>query len=353
MQIIKGLSEKFDFINPVVTIGNFDGVHIGHQKILQRVIKISKQFGGTPVAITFEPHPVRVLTPERDLKMLMTLDDKIKLLSQFGLKALIIIPFDRQFSLTEPETFIKDILVDKIGVKWLIVGHNFSFGKRKKGNTNLLRHKAKKYSFGFSVVRYAMERGYIVSSSRIRNLIEKGKVFEASEMLDRAYHVRGVVIKGTGRGAAVLNIPTANIKPVNEILPKEGVYAVRVSFANSETGLQSSEVISNSSQFIIPPNVFEGAANIGKNPTFGDIENVILEVHILNFSQNLLGKELLIHFVDRIRDERKFSSVVELQKHIVADINLAKKILNRKKPRLFLSDLYSLQYKSISAFSQV
>lgn len=335
MQIINGLKEKFDFVNPVVTIGNFDGVHIGHQKILKRVIQISRQIGGTPMAITFEPHPARILAPERDIKMLTTAYDKLRLLSNSGLKALITIPFDKEFSLTEPESFIKDILVDKLGIKWLIVGHNFSFGKRKKGNTNLLRQKAKKYGFGFSVVRYAVIHGSIVSSSKIRSLIQKGRVYEASEMLDRAYHTRAVVVKGTGRGTAILNIPTANINCFNEVLPKEGVYAVRVSIGNGQEAIGDK---GHNTHCLSPIayDVFDGAANIGKNPTFGDIENVSMEVHLINFSQNIVGKEILIHFIDRIRDEKKFSSVQELRKHIIEDISSVKKILHRNYPHLFL-----------------
>lgn len=317
MQIIRGLEEKIELKNPVITIGNFDGVHIGHQRILDKVVLISKQISGTPMAITFEPHPMKVLAPERALKMLVTFEDKVRLLSQSGLQALMIIPFDKEFSQTEPESFIKNILVDKLGIKWLIVGHNFSFGKRKKGNTNLLRQKARKYGFGFSVVRHAIIKGNIVSSSKIRSLIQKGNVDEASEMLGRYYHVKGIVVKGTGRGAEVLNIPTANINCYNEILPKDGVYAVRVTFASSEDNLNTA--------------VFLGAANIGKNPTFGDIENVILEVHLIDFKQDILGKELIIHFIDRIRDEKRFSTVEQLRRHIDEDINMARKILRRKR----------------------
>ncbi len=338
MQIIKGLKDKFDFPNPVVTIGNFDGIHIGHHKILSKVIQVSKQIGGTPVAISFEPHPVRVLAPERGLRMLTAPDDKVAILSKAGLSALIIIPFDKEFSLTEPDTFIKDILIEKFGIKWLIVGHSFSFGKRKKGNTNLLRQRARKYGFGFSVVRYAKVKGNIVSSSRVRSLIQRGRVSEASEMLGRAYHVKGNVIKGTGRGTAILNIPTANIYTVNEILPKEGVYAVRVSISGLGHSYDALSEGQNPAQIITCKNIYDGAANIGKNPTFGDIENVSLEVHILDFDKNLLGREVAVHFIERIRDEKRFSGVIDLRRHIIEDIGKAKKILLRKKPALFLPE---------------
>ncbi len=336
MLILNGLEDNFVFDNPVVTIGNFDGVHIGHQKICKKVVMTAKQVGGTSICISFDPHPVRVLSPERGLKMLTQLDDKAKLLSELGLKALIIIPFDKKFSQTEPEDFIKKILIEKLGIKWLVVGHNFSFGKRKKGNTNLLRQKAKKYGFGFSVVRYAKIEGSIVSSSRLRGALQRGRVFEASAMLGRAYHVKGIVIKGTGRGSTILNIPTANIQSNNEIIPKDGVYAVRVTLCSQMNNLESSpqnEVVGK----IMPKcKIYEGAANIGNNPTFGDIYNTSLEVHIFDFNRNLIGKELLVHFIERIRDEKKYPDIETLQRQIEEDIQTAKKILKKRKPPLFL-----------------
>ncbi len=335
MQIIKGLDTTFNFQNPVVTIGNFDGVHIGHQKIFQKIAAVAKQIAGTSVAISFNPHPVKVLTPERGLKMITTLDDKAELLSQSGLNALIIIPFDKKFSQIEPDSFIKDILIDRIGIKWLIVGHNFCFGKKKKGNIKLLRQKAGKYGFGFSVVRYAKKEGKIVSSSKIRSLIQRGNVAEAAKMLGRAYHIKGRVIKGTGRGSAILNIPTANIKPANEILPKEGVYAVKVSFCSTSKYLNTKNETLHPDKNSIKYEVFNGAANIGTNPTFGDITNISLEVHLLDFEKNLLDKELCIHFIQRIRDEKRFSTIKELQKQITEDIEKARQIFRMKSPKIF------------------
>lgn len=333
MIIINGLEGNFDFINPVATIGNFDGVHIGHQKIFKKVISIAKQIGGTPIAISFNPHPVRVLTPDKGLRMLTQLDDKADILFDLGLKALIIIPFDKNFSQTEPEDFVKKVLVEKLGIKWLVVGHNFSFGKRKKGNTKLLRQKAKKYGFGFSVVRYAKIAGNIVSSSKVRNLLQRGKVLEASNMLGRAYHVKGTVIKGTGRGSSILKVPTANIMSQNEIIPKDGVYAVRLTI-DSEINNKSSEIQYDSA--VIPKcKIYEGAANIGNNPTFGDIYSTSLEVYIFNFNSNLLGKEVWVHFIERIRDEKKYLNIEALKCQIEDDIKIAKKILKRRKPPLF------------------
>jgi riboflavin kinase/FMN adenylyltransferase len=313
MRIIRDL-QKFDYPNPVATIGNFDGVHIGHQKIFSRVIEKAKEINGAPIAITFDPHPVRALAPERGLKMITSFEDKVRLMSEHGIKAVICIGFSREFAKTDPEDFIKNILIGSLGVKWVIVGHNYAFGKGKKGTPALLRRRGKKYDFGISVVRYATVYDDIVSSSRIRSLLFRGRVCEASKMLGRAYHIEGAVVKGAGRGTPLLHTPTANIEPVNEIVPKEGVYAVRASLDN---------------------HIYDGVANIGSNPTFGN-PAVSCEVHIFGFHKDILGRKLRLHFLDRIRDEKKFSGVPDLQEQIKKDIEKAKEILAKRKDRLLL-----------------
>ncbi|MCX8031531.1 MAG: bifunctional riboflavin kinase/FAD synthetase [Thermodesulfovibrionales bacterium] len=331
MKIISNLDESFELTRPVATIGNFDGVHIGHRKIFQRAILKAKEINGTPIAISFDPHPVKVLTPERGLKMLTLLDDKVKLLSALGLKALIVIPFDRKFSQTEPDDFIKNILIDKLQIKWLVVGHNFSFGKRKKGNTMLLRRRAKKYGFGFTVVRYAKINSNIVSSSRLRTLIQRGKVSEASVLLGRAYHIKGTVVKGSGRGTTLLNVPTANLQTMNEIIPKDGVYAVRVSLKDCHINEKNLVNVNDKYQWL----ELEGVLNIGNNPTFGDIFDKRIEVHLFDFDKNIVGKELYLHFIERIRDEKRYSNIDALKEQIERDIGIARKILKSKKPPLF------------------
>lgn len=314
MEIIRELNNKLDYPNPVVTIGNFDGVHIGHQKIFKKVVEKAKEINGTPIAITFDPHPIRILAPERGLKILTTFEDKVRLISGNGIKVLICISFSKEFAKTDPDDFVKDILIDKIGAKWVIVGHNYAFGKGKKGTTALLRNRGRRYGFGVSVVRYAKVYDDIVSSSRVRSLLLRGRVCEASKMLGRAYHIEGTVIRGAGRGKSLLHTPTANITTPNELVPKEGVYAVRVSIAYE---------------------IYDGVANIGKNPTFGDVP-MSYEVHIFDFNKNLLGERIKIHFIDRIRDEKKFSGISELQEHIKKDIEKAKQILSKRNDPLYL-----------------
>ena len=317
MKIIREIKDKLDYPNPVVTIGNFDGVHIGHQKIFRSVVEKAREINGTPIAITFNPHPVRVLAPERGLKIITTPEDKTRLIADMGIKVLICIPFDREFARTDPDDFIKDILVDRLGVKYVIVGHSYSFGKGKKGTTALLRRRGSKYGFKATVVRYAKVYDDVVSSSRVRSLVLRGRVCEASRMLGRAYHFEGSVVKGAGRGASLLHTPTANISTSNELIPKEGVYAVKVSFPDS------------------PSSVFDGVANIGKNPTFGDVP-MSYEVHIFDFNKDLVGQRIKVHFIDRVRDEKKFSGIHELEDQIHKDIEKTKLILSKRSDPLFI-----------------
>ncbi len=324
MDIIEELNRP-NYPNPVVTIGNFDGVHLGHQKIFKRVVEKAEEIKGTPIAITFQPHPVRVISPERGLKMITNYEDKIGLISQTGIKVLICINFSKEFAHTNPDDFIKNVLVDKLGIKWIVVGHNYAFGKGKKGTPALLRRRGKKYGFGLNVVRYAKVYGDIVSSSRIRSLILRGRVCEASRMLGRAYHIDGNVIKGTGRGSTILNIPTANISALNELIPKEGVYAVRVSFKEQKT---------NKGEDILPV-VYDGVMNIGKNPTFGDV-SMSYEVHIFDFDKNILGERIRIHFIDRIREEKRFSNISMLEDNIRKDMEKAREILYKRRDLLYL-----------------
>jgi riboflavin kinase/FMN adenylyltransferase len=211
-----------------------------------------------------------------------------------------------------PDEFIDEVLVRKMQVKEIIVGTNYAFGKQKKGDIDLLRRRGEKYGFQVKAVRNVTVHGNIVSSSSIRSLLVRGAVEEVSKYLGRAYSIEGVVIPGKGRGKTLLNIPTANITTPVEIAPKEGVYAVRV-------GLKG--------------NVHNGVANIGRNPTFGKQE-VSYEVHLLNFSGNLLGEHLRMFFIDRIRGERTFPDVNSLIKQIRDDIEYAREILKTKNPPL-------------------
>jgi len=297
----------------VLTIGNFDGVHIGHQKILQSVRERARTIGGTAMAVTFDPHPAKIVTPEKGVRVLTSFQEKMRLMELYGVEVTLCIRFDKEFSAIKPDEFVRDVIAGRIGARGVIVGHSYSFGKGKKGTTELLRRRSRQYGYIFRVIRSARLFGDVVSSSRIRSLLGRGRVSEASWLLGRPYMMEGTVIKGTGRGERILNIPTANICTLNELVPKEGVYAVKAEFEGK---------------------ILDGAANLGKNPTFGE-NKVSYEVHILDFSENVLHKKLKVHFVDRIRDERSFPDVSALREEIKKDIEHARAILTgRKYPTL-------------------
>lgn len=310
MKIIKGIENIPENLeDPVVTIGNFDGVHIGHQKIFRVVTEHAESRKGTSVAITFDPHPVRVLAPERGVKMLTPFDEKARLISRMGIQVLLCIDFNSEFSDLKPDEFIQYVLIDRLSAVHVIVGHNYRFGKGKRGTTDLLRRRGKRRGFNVNIVRNVRRYDTVVSSSRIRSLLLRGRVCEASTLLGRTYHIEGNVISGAGRGARVLDTPTANLSTPNELVPKEGVYVVKVSFDGK---------------------IFDGVANIGMNPTFGN-DALSYEVHLFGYSGDLIGKHLKIHFVDRLRNERTFDSPQTLKLQIAKDIETAKFILGKHK----------------------
>jgi riboflavin kinase/FMN adenylyltransferase len=310
MVIIKGLENLRErYRDVILTIGNFDGVHIGHQKIFRSVVARAKAMGGTALAVTFDPHPLKVITPERGVRILTPFPEKARLMELFGIEVLLCIRFNREIANTKPDDFIRDVIVDKIGAKEVIVGHNYAFGKGKKGSTALLRRRGRRFGFAFRVIRHARLYDEVVSSSRIRSLLARGRVCESSWLLGRPYMTEGRVVRGAGRGGKLLNIPTANIESPYELVPKEGVYAVKVRLGGR---------------------VFDGAANIGRNPTFGE-HPMSYELHLFDFSENILGKELRIYFVDRLRDEKKFADIKTLHDQIVRDIERAKDVLRTKR----------------------
>lgn len=314
MIIVRGLENlKEKYRDVVLTIGNFDGVHIGHQKILRNVSARARAIGGTAMAITFDPHPAKIVTPEKGVRVLTPFQEKVRLMGFHGIEVVLCIHFDREFSAIKPDEFIQGVIVSRIGAREVIVGHNYSFGKGKKGTTGLLRSRSRKYGFIFRVIRSARLYGDVVSSSRVRSLLSRGRVCEASWLLGRPYMMEGVVVRGTGRGGRLLHIPTANISTLNELVPKEGVYAVKVDLSGK---------------------ILDGAANLGKNPTFGE-NRVSYEVHILDFSEDVLHKKLKVHFIDRIRDEKAFPDVDILREQITRDTERAREILKTKKyPKL-------------------
>ena len=310
MRLIENLNElDAPFKNAVVTIGNFDGVHKGHQALLARTIEMAKQLDGTSVAMTFEPHPLRALGISSP-PLITRHDQKIELIEQTGIDVLICLPFDKAFSEISAHDFIEKILVNAIGTKGMVVGADYSFGKGREGNIGLLQSEGGRLGFETVVSHWISNDGADrerISSTRIREIVMEGRVEEAMKFLGRHYQIRGKVIKGRQRGGRQLGFPTANIKLHDELCPKLGVYAVTVETIHGK---------------------FQGVANIGFSPTFGD-QLFTIEVHILDFSQDLYDSRIRVNMVARLRDEKKFSSLDELSEQIRLDIQTAKEILEQ------------------------
>jgi riboflavin kinase/FMN adenylyltransferase len=290
----------------VVTIGNFDGVHLGHRAILDLVRQRARELGGQAVVVTFNPHPVKVLRPEVNLPLLTTQDQKLKLLADAGLDAVVVLPFSLKFAALPAREFVRQYFCERLRAREVVVGHDYCFGRGREGNIDLLREMGAVHGFTVQVVWGVEVQGAVVSSSLIRAMLRLGKVKEAGQLLGRPYVVTGQVVQGKGRGAKLLGVPTANILTPNELLPASGIYAVRVSRCDA----------------ILP-----GVANIGTCPTFDNSE-LSLEVHLLDFSGDLYGEPLEVQFVARLREEQRFPSLEALAAQIHADIAVARQVLS-------------------------
>ena len=296
------------FKNAVITIGNFDGVHIGHQALFHEVIEKADALDGTSIAMTFDPHPIRVLQKNNNPPLITLLEQKTELIERSGMEVLICIPFTKQFASLTAEDFIKSLLVDKIGMKAIIVGGDYTFGKNREGNLAVLNSFASQWGYEVIVadwIKAAQNVSDRISSTKIRELVMTGNIEPASKMLGRHYQIRGRVVKGRDRGGKLLGIPTANINLQDELCPKTGIYAVTVEYNHQ---------------------IYRGVANIGYSPTFDDNEFTV-EVHLLDFAENIYNEKIRVNFIERIRDEKKFADISELKQQINQDIKAADKIL--------------------------
>jgi riboflavin kinase/FMN adenylyltransferase len=311
MQIVNDLNTiTKPFKNAVVTTGNFDGVHLGHQALFHEVIERADAINGTSVAITFNPHPIRVLKQNGHPPLITLVDQKTELIGSTGVDVLLIVPFTVEFADLSAGEFVEDILVKKIGMKVIVVGSDYSFGKNREGNLDLLKKMSRE--MGFEVVVTDWIHGTDanisrISSTRIRKLVMAGDMARARKHLGRYYQIRGRVARGRNRGGRLLGFPTANINLQDELSPKTGVYAVTV---------ECKEM------------TFKGVANIGYSPTFDDYIFTV-EVHILDFEDNIYGKDIRVNFIHRLRDEKKFSGIEELSEQINKDILKARRILEK------------------------
>ena len=307
MRVIRNLSAVPEELqNGVMTIGNFDGVHLAHQAIIQKVVKEAKEAGAKAIVMTFDPHPQQVLHPERKHFYLITsLEEKIKILSEMEVDAAIVVAFSREFSKTTAEAFSRDIICGKLHPVKVLIGHDYTFGRGKEGKPDYLKAQGEKYGFAVEVISAVETEGVIVSSTQVRNAVLAGNVALAAKLLGRPYSLSGHVVEGDRRGRDI-GFPTANIEPEKLLIPSRGVYAV---FVETETQR------------------YMAALNIGFNPTFSEEKRITIEVHILDFNGHLYGRKLFISFIDRIRDEKKFEGHDLLVAQIKRDVEQTREIL--------------------------
>jgi len=298
------LSSPRRFTAPVLTLGNFDGVHRAHQAILARVVAEARRLGGEAIAITFHPHPVAVLRPERAPAVLTALRDKLQLLQDLELDVVVLQHFTAAFAQLSPEAFVERFVVDRLHTAKLVVGHSVSFGHQRRGNAALLETLGGRLGFDVEVIGPVRVDGHEVSSSTIRRAVTTGDVRLAARLLGRPHFSTGRVVVGKRRGAG-LGFPTANLDVRDGLLPADGVYAVRAEVADGSHG---------------------GVANVGRNPTFGENART-LEVHLFDFAGDLYGRRCRVSFIERLRGEVRFASAEALAAQIRDDAARARAVL--------------------------
>jgi riboflavin kinase / FMN adenylyltransferase len=291
-------------VHPVLALGNFDGLHRGHLKIVERVRRGAAEHGGTPMAMTFDPHPSRIVRPDKAPPLLMTKAQRLEALDRAGIAAVAVVRFTPELSHWDPETFVRTVLVEWLRVSEVWVGANFLFGHDRSGNFSTLRTLGQRYGFRADKIDPVRYKEFVVSSTRVRRLVAEGRMDEAGALLGHPYYVDGTVIQGKHRGRE-LGFPTANLQTDNELLPPNGVYATTAT---------------------IDGVVHASLTNVGVRPTFGDTMKPIIEAYVLGFSGDLYGRPLRLGFVQRLRDERKFEDVDALRTQMEADRRRAERL---------------------------
>ena len=294
--------------NPVLALGNFDGLHRGHMKIIDRVRRRAGERAGTPAAMTFEPHPPRVLRPDKAPPLLMTKEQKLEALARSGMQGIAVVRFTRELSQWDPETFVRTVLVEWLHVVEVWVGANFLFGHERSGTFSVLRGLGARYGFRAEKIDPVRYKEFVVSSTRVRRLVAEGRVDEAGALLGHHYFIDGVVTRGAGRGRQI-GFPTANLSTVNELVPPSGVYATTTTTPDG----------------VMRPSV----TNIGVRPTFGDVDRPVVETHVFDLASDLYDQALRLSFVQRLRDERPFPDVDALRAQIEADCRGARRLFSR------------------------
>ena len=291
-------------VHPVLALGNFDGLHRGHLKIIERVRRGAAEHGGTPMAMTFDPHPSRVVRPDKAPPLLMTKQQRLEALERAGITAVAVVRFTPELSQWDPETFVRTVLVEWLRVSEVWVGANFLFGHDRSGNFSALRTLGQRYGFRADKIDPVRYKEFVVSSTRVRRLVSEGRMDEAGALLGHQFYIDGRVVPGAHRGRE-LGFPTANLETSNELLPPNGVYATMTTIDG-----------------IVHPSI----TNVGIRPTFGDTTKTIIEAYVLGFDGDLYGRHVRLGFVQRLRDERKFDDVDALRAQIEADRRRAERL---------------------------
>jgi riboflavin kinase/FMN adenylyltransferase len=294
----------------IVTIGNFDGVHLGHREILEAVVARARAVSRPAVAITFEPHPLAILRPDHAPRRIQTLRQKEEALEALGIDLLLVIPFTRDFSLTEPEDFVRGFLSERLGASELYIGHHFAFGRGKRGDLALLRRLGPECGFVAAGVDEVSYKDEPISSTRIRHAIGRGEIGDANAMLGREYELDGIVSRGDRVGRKI-GYPTINLAPENELYPGDGVYVTQI------------EIRSFGRRF-------DCVTNIGSRPTVYEDYATTIETYVLDFSSDVYGEKVRLFFFDRLREERKFPSIMALTEQIGRDIEATRKFFARR-----------------------
>ena len=293
-------------VHPVLALGNFDGLHRGHLKIIERVRRGAIEHGGTPMAMTFDPHPPRVVRPDKAPPLLMTKTQRLEALHRAGIACVAVVRFTHELSEWDPDTFVRTVLAEWLRVSEVWVGANFLFGHGRSGNFSLLRTLGQRYGFRADKIDPVRYKDFVVSSTRIRRLVSEARMDEAGALLGHPYYVDGTIVEGRKRGKTI-GYPTANMVTDNELIPPHGVYATTTT---------------------IDGVVHAGLTNIGVRPTFNETETTI-ETHLLRYSGDLYGRRVRLSFVQRLRDERRFDSVDALRAQIDADERRANHLFSR------------------------
>lgn len=298
MKIFSAIEQLTEcFPSPILTMGNFDGVHLGHQHIFRLVKERAQQLNGTSVALTFDPHPRKVFFPDKEFFLINRMNDKIEIIQKIGISVLICAAFTPQFAAQPPEDFVRDALVNTLHVREVYLGYDSRFGRGKQGTPESLAESGKKFGFTVTIVPRITHDDIIVSSTKIRHLIRHGKVEDAARLLNRPYTLDGIVVSGTRRGTALLGYPTANLETPHELIPESGVYIGKVRWKER---------------------TLPAVINIGNNPTFHAASTTV-EIHIFDFYDTLYGEYLNVSFLRRLRDEMTFPDHHALSRQIAQD----------------------------------